>query len=207
MKTKLFRLNADQILQIVPGRGSCIASDEITVVGKAVGYMYREASADWQSTGRLHVSEPSETKLVPEHSGKIGRHPPGRSGSRSKLSPHSRTPASTQPSMLGTCAASQADEILSSRRAHKPASSDLDELQPLSTTTVVPLFFHGLSSRSFRSWTPSAGRSTSTTFQTMPRSTPKYPWINRSACRPSPSTARQGALRAFPQRCASRPPR
>jgi hypothetical protein len=39
---KVFRLRADQIREVAPGRGSCIASDDITVGGKPVGYMYRE---------------------------------------------------------------------------------------------------------------------------------------------------------------------
>jgi len=42
MSGKRFRLRADEIREVAPGRGSCIASDEITVAGKRVGYMYRE---------------------------------------------------------------------------------------------------------------------------------------------------------------------
>ena len=39
---KLFRLSASDILPLVNGRGSCIASDSITVSGKRAGFMYRE---------------------------------------------------------------------------------------------------------------------------------------------------------------------
>ena len=42
MAQKVFRLRPDQIREVAPGRGSCIASDDITVGGKPVGYMYRE---------------------------------------------------------------------------------------------------------------------------------------------------------------------
>lgn|SRR5262245_35143064 len=40
---KRFRIPGDKIVEIAPGRGSCIASDRITVDGERVGYMYREA--------------------------------------------------------------------------------------------------------------------------------------------------------------------
>jgi hypothetical protein len=40
---KPFKLRPDQIRSLAEGRGSCIASDRITVDGKPVGYMYREA--------------------------------------------------------------------------------------------------------------------------------------------------------------------
>jgi hypothetical protein len=46
MKEKAFRLRADEIREIAPRRGACIASDEITVGGKRVGYMYREEPAN-----------------------------------------------------------------------------------------------------------------------------------------------------------------
>jgi hypothetical protein len=39
---KRFRLSAEEIESIAPGRGSCFASDRITVDGEAVGYAYRE---------------------------------------------------------------------------------------------------------------------------------------------------------------------
>jgi hypothetical protein len=40
--SKRFKLSASQIRPLVQGLGSCLASDQITVDGKRVGYMYRE---------------------------------------------------------------------------------------------------------------------------------------------------------------------
>lgn len=42
MRDKRFFLPASEIQPLAEGFGSCIASDRITVDGKAVGYMYRE---------------------------------------------------------------------------------------------------------------------------------------------------------------------
>jgi hypothetical protein len=42
VKQKLFKLKANEIRPLAPGRGSCIATDLITVYGGSVGYMYRE---------------------------------------------------------------------------------------------------------------------------------------------------------------------
>ena len=39
---KTFRLRADQIRRLIPGRGGCIAADSITCGGRRVGWMYRE---------------------------------------------------------------------------------------------------------------------------------------------------------------------
>jgi hypothetical protein len=41
---KKCRLSADQIKPLATGRGTCYASDRITVDGHMVGYMYREES-------------------------------------------------------------------------------------------------------------------------------------------------------------------
>ena len=43
MRKKAFRLSPDDIRDLAPGRGACFATDHITVEGKPVGYMYREA--------------------------------------------------------------------------------------------------------------------------------------------------------------------
>jgi hypothetical protein len=51
MKEKAFRLRGDQIREIAPRRGACIASDEITVGGKRVGYMYREEPGNEVDSG------------------------------------------------------------------------------------------------------------------------------------------------------------
>jgi hypothetical protein len=40
--TKKFRLSAAQIRPLAEGYGGCIATDQITVQGRPVGYMYRE---------------------------------------------------------------------------------------------------------------------------------------------------------------------
>ncbi len=43
MQTKAFKLPADDLRDLAPGRGACYATDHITVDGKPVGYMYRES--------------------------------------------------------------------------------------------------------------------------------------------------------------------
>ncbi|WP_109486383.1 DUF2185 domain-containing protein [Occallatibacter savannae] len=48
---KQYKLSADQIQTLVTARGSCIASDRITVDGMRVGYMYREKSQDPSDSG------------------------------------------------------------------------------------------------------------------------------------------------------------
>lgn len=42
-RNKRFHLRADQLRPVATGRGSCYASDMITVEGRPVGFMYREA--------------------------------------------------------------------------------------------------------------------------------------------------------------------
>lgn len=44
MTEKKFKLKAEEILELVPNSGGCLATDKITVDGLQVGYMYREAS-------------------------------------------------------------------------------------------------------------------------------------------------------------------
>jgi len=48
---KHFKLQPDQFRPLAEGRGSCIASDRITVTGDHVGYMYREAPYDSIDSG------------------------------------------------------------------------------------------------------------------------------------------------------------
>lgn len=43
---KLLKLRADEIKPLVEGLGACIASDMITVKGRPVGFMYRQATPD-----------------------------------------------------------------------------------------------------------------------------------------------------------------
>jgi len=57
-KRKTFRLSADQIKPLAEGRGGCMASDMITVDGRKVGFMYREApdfdeDSGWRFTSGL----------------------------------------------------------------------------------------------------------------------------------------------------------
>jgi len=59
---KKFVLEAGDIKPLATGRGSCIASDMITVEGRKVGFMYREpASRDddsgWRFTSGLESEE------------------------------------------------------------------------------------------------------------------------------------------------------
>jgi hypothetical protein len=42
-RNKKFKLHADSIKQLAAGRGGCIATDMITVEGRKVAFMYREA--------------------------------------------------------------------------------------------------------------------------------------------------------------------
>jgi hypothetical protein len=61
---KVFRLSAGQIKPLAVGYGSCIATDEITVDGKLIGYCYREHSDDEIDTGwRFFSGEESEENL------------------------------------------------------------------------------------------------------------------------------------------------
>jgi hypothetical protein len=48
---KNFKLSASEIRTLVTGYGSCIATDHITVDGKRVGYMYREAPSNKDDSG------------------------------------------------------------------------------------------------------------------------------------------------------------
>ena len=51
MRKKRFRLGADEIRPLAPGRGRCFASDMITVEGYKVGWMYREVPDDLDDSG------------------------------------------------------------------------------------------------------------------------------------------------------------
>ena len=48
---KSFRLAAEQIEDLVPAQGWCIASDRITVDGCHVGFMYRDRRSDANDSG------------------------------------------------------------------------------------------------------------------------------------------------------------
>ncbi|SEB71061.1 hypothetical protein SAMN04489806_1572 [Paramicrobacterium humi] len=48
---KRYVLSDSEIVELVPGRGTAAATDEITVAGRAVGYMYREDPEDDSDSG------------------------------------------------------------------------------------------------------------------------------------------------------------
>ena len=50
-KKKKFALRADQIRPLAPNRGGCIATDQVMVEGRKVGYLYREPPTNDQDTG------------------------------------------------------------------------------------------------------------------------------------------------------------
>jgi hypothetical protein len=51
-----FVLSASAIRALAEGRGSCIASDRITVDGKGVGFMFREAPCEATDSGWRFLS-------------------------------------------------------------------------------------------------------------------------------------------------------
>jgi hypothetical protein len=59
--SKRFHLPASAIRPLAQGRGGCIASDRITVDGKAVGFMYRESPRDDIDSG-WHFFSGDETQ-------------------------------------------------------------------------------------------------------------------------------------------------
>lgn len=72
MASKAFKIPGDQIRQLIPNMGACFATDHITVLGKKVGYMYREQSADPRDSGwrffsgeeaQAYVDNPANTSV------------------------------------------------------------------------------------------------------------------------------------------------
>ena len=54
---KTFALSADQIRRdVAPGRGGCLATDEVTVKGLGVNFMYREEPDDDLDSGWRYFS-------------------------------------------------------------------------------------------------------------------------------------------------------
>jgi len=51
MATKKFKLNVEEIIDLIKPMGCCIASDKITVEGMKVGFMYRERPEDNMDSG------------------------------------------------------------------------------------------------------------------------------------------------------------
>jgi hypothetical protein len=71
MAKKQFALNADQLKPLALGRGSCFATDMITVEGHKVGYLYREnPDNDIDSGWRFMAGhEPQEYMDNPDNHG------------------------------------------------------------------------------------------------------------------------------------------
>jgi hypothetical protein len=69
MSGKSFKLKAEEIRSLAPGRGGCFASDHITVEGHRVGYLYRErARGAWDSGWRFFSGlESDEYTSDPAH--------------------------------------------------------------------------------------------------------------------------------------------
>ena len=53
---KKFKLTNDEIKELLPGAGACLATDKITVDGELVDYMYREDSSYAEDTGWRFLS-------------------------------------------------------------------------------------------------------------------------------------------------------
>ncbi|KGJ86777.1 DUF2185 domain-containing protein [Colwellia psychrerythraea] len=53
---KSFKLSSDEITPIAVGYGGCIATDQITVEGNLVGYMYRETPSNEMDNGWRFLS-------------------------------------------------------------------------------------------------------------------------------------------------------
>ena len=56
MTSRRFKLNPDDIKDIIKPIGYCIASDKITVEGMAVGFMYREEPESAEDSGWRFLS-------------------------------------------------------------------------------------------------------------------------------------------------------
>lgn len=51
MTTKKFKIKANEIVDLIPPMGGCLATDKITVDGMKIGYMYREKSDEAIDSG------------------------------------------------------------------------------------------------------------------------------------------------------------
>ena len=56
MMRKIFKLNPEDIKQLVEPMGSCLASDKITIEGFPIGYMYREDPEEENDSGWRFLS-------------------------------------------------------------------------------------------------------------------------------------------------------
>jgi hypothetical protein len=65
---KQFKLSKEQIKRLVPHDGGCMASDRITVDGRPVGFMYREAPAHHADTGWRFLAGDESDEYMAESS-------------------------------------------------------------------------------------------------------------------------------------------
>ena len=63
-KEKKFKLQNDQIKELVAGLGACLASDKITVDGELVDYMYRETPSFDSDSGWRFFSGTEDQEYV-----------------------------------------------------------------------------------------------------------------------------------------------
>ena len=61
---KKFKLKSESIKQLIPSKGSCIASDKITVDGLKVGYMYRENPTNKFDSGWVFFAGDEDEKYT-----------------------------------------------------------------------------------------------------------------------------------------------
>ena len=61
---KKFCKGADEIRQLIPDRGGCLASDRILVDGAAVGFMYREAASGSVQSGWVFTAGDEDQEYV-----------------------------------------------------------------------------------------------------------------------------------------------
>lgn len=68
---KTFKLSKEALRPLAPGRGSCLATDMITVEGLRVGFMYRETPSYRDDSGwRFTAGEESDAYMEdPDHHG------------------------------------------------------------------------------------------------------------------------------------------
>jgi len=63
---KKFCKNADEIRQLIPDRGGCLATDRILVDGAPVGYMYREAPEGSVHSGWVFTAGDEDQAYIDE---------------------------------------------------------------------------------------------------------------------------------------------
>jgi hypothetical protein len=59
-----FKLKPEEIKDLIPALGSCIASDKITIDGLPVGFMYREAPQDENDSGWRFIAGNEDQEYI-----------------------------------------------------------------------------------------------------------------------------------------------